>query len=691
MGWLTAEDRVAKWIRLLVPVSGVACAIVSLLYLLVATMPIYHFHGYVRGYYSILDYRLYYSYNQQPIAMPITDYIRHVSVTFTLLSLALLALSILSIAFTWKRPSMALGLAYGVSVSLVALYGLLNGYIYRAVSADVGMFSYLARDVVVFRTLAGTITFKGVVIEPTSVHWIVLDSWVPPLLLALATASSATATGATLSKVYKLKPAERGEWWAAKMQHGAVYVTLVLITFSALASVFIYYPTTIGLKPQPPPATLEQPPYTYTCTALTRTSRGALAYTDFEAYPVPGWASSGGAWSSISGVPGAKGNVLQGQDNNGGVGAASHYYYNTRLDAYTSLWIAVKTKRVSGTGWYGISMMNVARNRMYTVELYTSGYLEVWSFNVISASWNRHASVSVPGYSWGSWYTIVVNYTVVGTTISITAYLYDASGSYVTAVSATITHSNVFTPAYLGVEVDNVVAYFDEFAVSTVDPRFLYFTGFYAGMGVEVWDNLGYLVNSATAPSSSFALGVVSDVVVGTGSNGRIVVEYPDNYLCGVLTVPATDAILGGDTYALSTSPFTLSLGANRTSASLTLYISGASSFNTTIRILRVNASQLLYARLILDAYTSPPTLNLDAWIEGTSDSTSISMRSGVPVTTSTSIVQLSLGLGNSIVLSGYFTATSQTAMLNLKLELCTGLGGSGACVYYPLSTELKS
>ncbi|MEM1815865.1 MAG: hypothetical protein QW432_00545, partial [Desulfurococcaceae archaeon] len=280
------------------------------------------------------------------------------------------------------------------------------------------------------------------------------------------------------------------------------------------------------------------------------------------------------------------------------------------------------------------------------------------------------------------------------TAVSFALWIYDDTGALVATLTASDTGATRFTPAYAGVTIDAATDRwfrFEDFIVSTVDPRFLYFTGFYTGMRVEVWDNLGYLVNSTTASIQPFTLGVVGDVVVGTGSNGRIVVKYPDNYLCGVLTVPATDAILGGDTYALSTSPFTLSLGANRTSASLTLYISGASSFNTTIRILRVNASQLLYARLILDAYTSPPTLNLDAWIEGTSDSTSISMRSGVPVTTSTSIVQLSLGLGNSIVLSGYFTATGQTAMLNLKLELCTGLGGSGACVYYPLSTELKS
>ncbi|MEM1772974.1 MAG: hypothetical protein QXQ71_04045, partial [Desulfurococcaceae archaeon] len=69
-----------------------------------------------------------------------------------------------------------------------------------------------------------------------------------------------------------------------------------------------------------------------------------------------------------------------------------------------------------------------------------------------------------------------------------------------------------------------------------------------------------------------------------------------------------------------------------------------------------MNASQVLYARLILDAYTAPETLNLDVWLEGATGSTSIIIRSGVPVSTSTSRVQLNLGPENSVALSGYFT-----------------------------------
>ncbi|MEM0002208.1 MAG: hypothetical protein QW211_04870, partial [Desulfurococcaceae archaeon] len=345
------------------------------------------------------------------------------------------------------------------------------------------------------------------------------------------------------------------------------------------------------------------------------------------------------------------------------------------------------------TQYYGIAMLNADRTRVYAIVLKNdkSG-IEIRSFGVTKAGWDTHVNQEkLPWYSSGAWYTIVVHYSVSGTTINIEAYFYDSAGTLRLSASTTITHSNVFVPAYIGVIADGLTAQYDEFIISTVDPRSVYFAGFYMGMRVEVWDNLGYLVNSITAPSSSFALGVVGDVVVGTGSDGRIVVKYPDGSVCGELTVPATDAVLGGDTYALSTRSITPSLGANKTSAGLTLYISGASTFNTTARVLRVNASQVLYARLILDSYTAPATLNLDAWIEGTSSSTSIAVRNGVPVSTSTSIVQLSTGLGNTVYLSGYFTSTSQSAVLNFKLELCTMPGGMGACVYYPIVLNLSS
>ncbi|MEM2370532.1 MAG: hypothetical protein QXH51_06485 [Candidatus Bathyarchaeia archaeon] len=690
MGWATGEDRLSKLAETLLLASGVACIAASAIYLLVAVLPAYYFHGYVQGYYSILDYRLHYLVNRQPVPMPHTDYIRHVSLSFTISSLAILAISALSIAISRRRLPLASGLVFGCASTIILLYGLLNGYIYRAISLDLGRFSGLLGDRVIVRTLAGNITFVGVRLEQTGVLGLALNGRLMLALVATAVAASYASIVLVLTK--SSKPLFDRIPWPARIRQGLVYAMMGILAFSSLASVFTYYPSTLTIAPQPPPATLEQPPYTYTCTALTRTSREALTYTDFEIYPIPGWTARGGIWNNIGDVAGAKGKVLQGVDNDRGLGGASQYYYNTKVSGNN--WVALKTRLFSGTGYYGVSMMNSGRNRMYAVEIYataTTGYLEIWTYNVVSGAWSRHANVIIPNFNRESWYTIVVSYSVSGTSITITAYLYDASGNYITSASVTITHNNVFTPAYVGVIVNNVTAYFDEFILSTVDPRSISFTNFYTGMKVEVWDNLGNPVNSTTAPAQSFTLNVISDIVVGTGGDGRIVVRYPDAYLCGTLTMPSTDAILGGDAYALTTASIAVSLGSNRTSASLTLYISGTPQFTTTARVLRISASQVLYTRLILDSASAPPTLNLDIWLEGATSSTSITIRDGVPTTTSTSIVQLNLGLGNSVSLNGYFTATGQTATLNLKLELCTMPGGAGACVYYPVVIDAKA
>ncbi|MEM2208357.1 MAG: hypothetical protein QXG17_06685 [Sulfolobales archaeon] len=692
MGWFTSREKLDTWARLLLVISCVASVAIAVLYVLLSTTPILRFSGYVEGYYSLYNYRLSYTHNGQLIHMPHTDYVRHVAVVFSTASCTLAGVALIAIAIARRKPLTASGIAYGVSTALIVLYGLLRGFIRRAIELDIARFNHLIGETLTYRTLAGTITFEGVKVEQTIIYRATLLSPIPIALLTLAVVPSAIAAGIAISTLYKnstqtRKPSVKTP--VNKLKEVTAYAIIGLTTFTLLASVFTYYPSSIVVNPQPPPATLEQPPFIYTCTGLSRTSRGALTYTDFEVYPVLGWTASGGDWSVASGVPGAKGNALRGADDDRGLGGSSHYYYNTILSGNN--WVVVKTRWASRTGWYGISMIDSGRNRFYAVEIRATGYLEIWSYNVVTTEWSTHASVSIPGYSRRNWYTIVVYYSVAGTIITITAYLYDASGNYVTTASATINHRNVFTPAYLGVEVDEVIAYFDEFIISTVDPRSLFFAGFYTGMRVEVWDNLGYLVNSTAAPAPSFTLGVVSDVVVGTGSDGRIVVRYPDAYLCGVLTVPGTDAILGGDAYTLSTAQITVVLGVNKTSASLALRISGDPWFTTEAQVLRVNVLQLLYARLLLDSLSVPSTLNLDIWIEGAATSTRIEIRKGNPISTSTSTVQLDLGLGNTIHLRGNFTTVNQVATLNLKLEICTMPGSMGACVYYPITLDLTS
>uniref|UniRef100_A0A7J3I9J0 Uncharacterized protein n=1 Tax=Ignisphaera aggregans TaxID=334771 RepID=A0A7J3I9J0_9CREN len=699
MDWATTENRVGGRVRVLIMASGILCATVYLLHLLIAVSPLLYFEGFVAGYYSLLNYRLVYSHNSNSVAMPHTDYTRHISLTYAMVSLTMLTLSIVSIALVvGKRLLGPAGLIFGVASSLIPTYSLLYGFLYRVMDLDLGRFTHLNSNgrELVFRTNAGIIVYEGISINPTPIYTYILRN-TALLTILTATAVALSATSIVLAMLRIPQAATAVQTKLALLHRpgdGTAYIALSTLTLLSLASIFTYYPASVAVNLQPPPATLEAPIYAYTCTGLSRT-KGALVYTDFEAYPVPGWASSGGSWGLASGVVGAKGSVLRGIDNNAGVGASSYYYYNTSLSVYTTLWVAVKTRFVSrseNTQYYGIAMLNTDRTRVYAVVLENDRRgIEIRSFGVTATGWSTHVNRErLAWYSSGAWYTIVVRYSVSGTTINIEAYFYDSSGTLRLSASTTIAHDNVFVPAYIGVVADGLTAQYDEFIVSTADPRGISFSGFYAGMGLEVWNNLGELVYSGTVPGS-ITLSVVTDMVLGTGTDGRIVAGYPDNSICLDYKMPTVDAILGGDTYNLNTRPITVTLGANRTSASIAIYISGSSTFLTLTRLLRVSASQILYARLILDSLSVSTTLSLDIWLEGMTTSTSIMIRGGMPILTSTNVIQLDFGVNNFIAFSGYFTTAGQSATLYLRLELCTAPDGMGACVYYPIRLEVGS
>ncbi|MEM4465047.1 MAG: hypothetical protein QXJ95_05745 [Ignisphaera sp.] len=699
MDWATTENRVGGRVRVLIMTSGILCATVYLLHLLIAVSPLLYFEGFVAGYYSLLNYRLVYSHNSNSVAMPHTDYTRHISLTYAMVSLTMLTLSIVSIALVvGKRLLGPASLIFGVASSLIPTYSLLYGFLYRVMDLDLGRFTHLNSNgrELVFRTNAGIIVYEGISINPTPIYTYILRN-TALLTILTATAVALSATSIVLAMLRIPQAATAVQTKLALLHRpgdGTAYIALSTLTLLSLASIFTYYPASVAVNLQPPPATLEAPIYAYTCTGLSRT-KGALVYTDFEAYPVPGWASSGGSWGLASGVVGAKGSVLRGIDNNAGVGASSYYYYNTSLSVYTSLWVAVKTRFVSrseNTQYYGIAMLNTDRTRVYAVVLENDRRgIEIRSFGVTATGWSTHVNRErLAWYSSGAWYTIVVRYSVSGTTINIEAYFYDSSGTLRLSASTTIAHDNVFVPAYIGVVADGLTAQYDEFIVSTADPRGISFSGFYAGMGLEVWNNLGELVYSGTVPGS-ITLSVVTDMVLGTGTDGRIVAGYPDNSICLDYKMPTVDAILGGDTYNLNTRPITVTLGANRTSASIAIYISGSSTFLTLTRLLRVSASQILYARLILDSLSVSTTLSLDIWLEGMTTSTSIMIRGGMPILTSTNVIQLDFGVNNFIAFSGYFTTAGQSATLYLRLELCTAPDGMGACVYYPIRLEVGS
>jgi hypothetical protein len=66
---------------------------------------------------------------------------------------------------------------------------------------------------------------------------------------------------------------------------------------------------------------------------------------------------------------------------------------------------------------------------------------------------------------------------------------------------------------------------------------------------VAIYDNLGLHVSNATSTTTSVNVSLVTDLVLGTGYNGRFIVYYPNMTTCLVHTVPSTEVVLGGDTY----------------------------------------------------------------------------------------------------------------------------------------------
>jgi hypothetical protein len=468
----------------------------------------------------------------------------------------------------------------------------------------------------------------------------------------------------------------------------------LLATSIAYASVFTYYPLSISIAPVHPPVVLVQTSDTLVCTGLAR-SRVALYYTDFESYPVPGWTTKGGTWSLQTG--GYKGSSVQGVDNNQGIGRASQYYYNTNLFSYTSLWASVKTKRQAGNNWYGLALINSGLDRLYEVSINTGGRIEVRSYNVESPNdWYQLADATITDYNPTNWYVIVLNYVVTSTAVNFYVWVYDTNGNQVAYVTASSTSTNRFNPAYIGLEVDGPIARFDDFIISTGDPRSLLFSGLPgAGYMIEVVDDRGIVVNSTVSSSTSVSLGVVPDIVVGTGTDGKINIYRPSGYGC--LSYASPDSILGGDSYTLSTGSIVSSVGPNSTSATASVPVSGSSTTASHALALRISNTDAkpYYARLLLDSsstISASLTLNVTISLSPTaSASPPIQIVSGAPTTWATEWVTLSPGQTAYVYLSGYHSSAPSSSTLSLLLQYCSAPGEMGACVYYPVTLNVYS
>lgn len=426
---------------------------------------------------------------------------------------------------------------------------------------------------------------------------------------------------------------------------------------------------------------------------MSRTSRGAITYTDFE-QPLNNWASTGGVWS-IAPNAGYKGNALNGAYSGGtGIGYSKQYYYNYDLSNNTSLFVTVKAKYYQGSGWYGIALINSQKNRLYAIDIEATGYIEIWSYNVEARnSWQQLNYASISNYNQNNWYVIVLNYSVSNRSVDINTYVYDLSGNLVGSISASSTSNRRFTPAYIGLDVDTAVALFDDFEISTSDPRTATFLNLNPGMGVEIWDNLGNLVASGVASSTQLDVSLISDIVVGTGFGGSIIIRGAGGTPVLNYTVPNSDAILGGDKYNISyCAPSVIISQANTTaSVSLSLPASINISSLTFLNITNLDTYPY-YASIAVSYYSLSPNHNGAIYLISQSGASSspITFSYGILSSSSTSTIPLVSGSGNAIIAN--LTSSGQgTSQLNIVLKYCSAAGDAGACVFYPISINISS
>lgn len=404
-----------------------------------------------------------------------------------------------------------------------------------------------------------------------------------------------------------------------------------------------------------------------------RTARGAVTYNDFESFAsLSDWAHIGG--TSFSLVPGHKGNALRYSDNNNGIGGASQVIYYHDLSSYASLWVSVKVYGSPTNTYNGLALINNNLSRLYEVSLY-NGSIGVLSWNVETGNgWRQLGSTSIANYNANYWYTIVLNYAVTSTAVNFYVWVYDPNGNQVAYTTASSTSGNKSTPAYIGLEVDYTgttgtgYGVFDDFIISTTDPRYVHFGNLQSGMVFNVYDSFGALTYNFTATSSSYTLSVIPDVVLGNSTGGYILVLYPGgSFLCLNVSIPSTDAFLGGDSYSLTTMPLTWSISSTGTSASVYAYVSSNPYQLTSFPAIALTLNQSYYMQL----RNATDNSNLTDWYY--------------------------FGAGDTVyvILERYRPAGSNSTEV-LNIVACTNGRldvdpAPGACVFYPLNIILTA
>ena len=459
------------------------------------------------------------------------------------------------------------------------------------------------------------------------------------------------------------------------------------------ASVYVFYPVSIDLVPQPPPVVFSSSGSFFICSDFLRSDRGSLVFSDFESLP-PGWSSLGGSWFVGSGF---KGSGLQGVDNNGGPGGSSVYYWGSSVSSYVWLSISVKISRVSGSSvWMGVSLLQQAsiNSRLYEIDIYAlgnTGYLEVWYYS--GRAWTRlyRSAASFPISSY-NWFILYVNYSRTQTTNYVSVTIYSNEGTVLASGSVSIGGNRFFIPSYVGVSVDNGEVRFDDFIISVIDPRYVSIEGLPQNFMIELYDDSESKVAEAYSSGGITRLNVLSDVVVGRGLGGVFKIYDSSGNAC--LTKVFQEPVVGSDTYLLVIHEILVTLHDSNTRAELRVLLSSYSPRLIKTPVLNVSLADTnpYYLGIVFYPGNSviQPDLKLLIELSNTSSSTSILIDgNSIPSKPiESSFVKINPGI--NVTLSIEVTKENiSTSEVYLELIYCTDPQLSSVCVYYPINLEV--
>ncbi|MEM4640318.1 MAG: hypothetical protein QXT93_10620 [Thermofilum sp.] len=267
---------------------------------------------------------------------------------------------------------------------------------------------------------------------------------------------------------------------------------------------------------------------------LYLTKRNALYYTAFETMP-SGWTSWGGSWTIATGKGRRSTNALQGSDNDGGPGGASLFHREIPSGAaYLAVQVLADTYQPDRLG-LALAKITTPVN-IYSANLDYRGRDSGFRIDYYDGRRWRTRVVSRFTPTRSGWYTIIIEWS----SSTLVACVYDSTGTLIAQLSTSISG---FTPERASLIVDRDAGYFDNFIISSVDPRYLQVTGLEQGWRIELYSG-GTLIGSAVADANGVAqVTVVTDLIV---VNARIVVK--DSTGSVVIERTFTE-IVGGDEY----------------------------------------------------------------------------------------------------------------------------------------------